>query len=284
MSKRSHLFLIVFAGFFSLSSTFLDGSRHLKPVQVCPYLGDLQPKQIPSQSILSMSGAKFGTVLLLSKKGEKLSVPETWVRKARYIKTQEELDSFLSLYSSICGGKPPYLHLIASHQERNLRGKESLRHSKLESQRFAGSLKHSWKDRLEKRKQVANRIEKMKSDLARLDTPHFQILGKVLSIKGNDLIVYGSSFPKGARNLDTPGFVYNEIIIIQNYKKSDIVSPPDFVTRHVQAEDLVFVGHISQDSIPVTIFRHFNKSDTIPKVQKLKNQIREEMALLSELY
>jgi hypothetical protein len=283
-SRFSKILLCLSLVFFFLSNVELKNITYLSKKDLCPNLGDLQPRQIPDNSTYLDYFSADRKVRIQDSKGAIHKVSETTLRLARRIESTTEKDQFLKLYDRVCGGKPTFLNSMIASQKEKLNSIHNIQKTSRDRKRFERSLSkfHGSKTDLQKK------VQHIKSKLEKEEPIRFQVMGKVLAEKGKDLILFGSSFPQKSSQLQIPGFVYNGIIILQNHKKTDIKSPDNYEVKHVQALDLEFVKRMSEknilgENLPIYVFRHKKNTLQEQKIAKLQKELKENLDLLASI-
>jgi hypothetical protein len=240
--------VLAFAVSFSLlSSVYRSEGYYLTQKQLCPDFGDINLSRVPSYAVIFDRTGNQKKLAVKNQFGEFFYVPERIASRALEIRNKREYDNFISIYKSICGGIPSFKHQIAYLRDEILRRRsETKMLAKIEIPEF-GSYKP---------------VDETKSIVKDTSSERgFQVLGKVLFQKGKNLVLYGSSLPNKTATLLVPGFVSNGIILLKNFKPEDIASPPGFESKHVQANNLEYVGLVTgekiiSERIPVYVFRH----------------------------
>ncbi|HMV43747.1 MAG TPA: hypothetical protein PK079_13320 [Leptospiraceae bacterium] len=256
---------------------------------VCPSFGNLSTIAIPKQSIYIDPIHSIKKIGIRNKLGEKKFYPASFLNGALFIKSQNELNEYLSIYADICGGKPPFYQSIDFVKIARIKNIENQRLENTKESR------KDWRNFYAKEKRLIsdksfleNKIASLQSKLDRITPVSFNIIGKVAETTKDSLIVFGSAVPDSAKAKDNMGFVYNGVIILKNAKKSDIASPDYYSTKHVLAKDYYFVKRIDgRDTfghfMPVSVYAR-NVKVTSPKVlSELRKEIANYESKLSKI-
>lgn len=261
----------------------IERRTYLNSELVCPSFGNLPTLRVPKKSILIDSTDSIQKIAILNKSGEKKLYPLEYLDGAMFLRDKNKFQEFLAIYSDICGGKPTFYNSIDFVKLNRLKKIEHKRYELARSRtefnewgKFYAKEKRLQSDRafLEKR------ISFLQNKLMHITPVTFQVIGKVAETTNNSLIVFGSAIPNTSSTKDSAGFVYNGIIILKNARKSDIVSPSFYETKHVLAKDFHFVKRIDGRDIfghymPVSVY---DRTDKVPNY-KILSEIKREISL-----
>lgn len=264
----------------------LYGRTYLSHETVCPGFGNISLSSLPKSSIRELPGIKGRKVRIKNRFSEKKEYPLESISMALMISDRDSLQDFLETYREVCGGKPPFysrIHFVSLDRLKGIEEKKQEFLFKRQQNRENpgwNSLRDKFTQLQKDRAYFINRISHLNGKIEILSPTTYKIMGKVAEKSKNSLFIYGNAVPDKTDSIRGDGFVHNGVIILKNYKESDIVSPEYYEAKHVRAENYQFVKRIDGRDT----FGHYFPFYVFERKANIVNstQIKEIHSMISE--